>query len=53
MSPGSGFVTQELDLLVTHGSRPFLAPTGAQGEGILSMSPCVCDILQDNSENEF
>ena len=27
----------------------FLAPTGAQGEGIL----CVCDIIQKNIDNEF
>ena len=35
----------------------FLAPTGAQGAGILcvrlSVRPCVWDILQNKSENEF
>ena len=32
---------------------PFLAPTGALEEGILSVRVCVCDIIQNNSENEF
>ena len=32
----------------------FLAPTGAQGEGMyVCVYVCVCDILQKNIENEF
>ena len=31
----------------------FLAPTGALEEGILCVRPSVCDIIQNNSENEF
>ena len=31
----------------------FLAPTGAQEEGILCIRPSVRDILQNNTENEF
>ena len=41
------------DILKESGAIHFLAPTGAQGEGMLCVRPCVCDIIQNNIENEL